>query len=132
MQIKTKMMVTLASLFLSQFVFAQQNTPIKLAFINNTDLAGTVVVDDHLEHIGPTVNGNGGQGSWIYNPSSYEQIFSIHLMNNKWKYSPCFQEDGKTLSRFNISSYQGDIVKITFTGFTPDGGLYCTCSGSVC
>lgn len=132
MTIKNKIAIAVASLALSQVVFALQDTSVKMLFVNNTDRAGTVEVQKgRLGHIGPDVEGNGGHASWIFNAKDYEQQVTIGLINNGWN-SPCFKQDKRSLGSLNILAYKGDTLTITFTGSGPEGELYCTCQGSAC
>jgi hypothetical protein len=133
MKVKSKIMIAVATIFLSNLAFAAKDTPsIKLAFVNNMKYSGSAFMENSTtgdDVTGPVVERNGGTGTYSYDTTDGQQWALVGLMFAGGMGAYCIQDDGNLA--LNIGNYKGDTITITYTGFV-DGEMQCTCTGSAC
>lgn len=133
MKVKSKIMIAVATIFLSNLAFAAKDAPsIKLAFVNNLTRSGSAFMensDTSDDTTGPVVERNGGTGTFSYDTTDGQQWALVGLMFAGGMGAYCLQDDGNLA--LNIGAYKGDTITITYTGYS-HGGMQCTCTGSAC
>jgi len=131
MSFKHKIKIMLASLVLSQSVFAANDTPVKFAFVNNTDSTGSafVYVTGAIKK-GPIVEKNGGQGTMTFHPHDNQYAFVGLWLSSTGLGQMCLEDGGNV--NLDFSAYKGDTITISFNKLEAGGGVDCTCTGSAC